>query len=437
MRSEVEKKEYCVPDEFSAQNRFPEIFTKKPDEQDQIFKNFSAHIQKFHGFQQWKQSRKEGVGEDIKHILPDSLFFLKAGEEYRYFLVPNKHMNLLGAGSYGQVIPAYELKPHDKIWRLNPEDEPTIAIKIRQCSDDSAQLNPLQEKIKTQMKIMGAYYERSFPFTEPFTRSVTKHCGLFENTKSFYKIYIPMPYCPGKNGVQFLEAWKTMKLDGALSEEEKAKKNLDFLVSAIRYSISFMESVIKLHRMGIFHGDLKNENLKIHKEDVLLVDFDFSRSHSDSGKDGGTLLLVPPEFLTGECIWTEAGETYTAGLTIYELLGGKDLFSSCQTIHEIKKRNRQNISRVDECFLDCFNSQVDPKLLSVLKGQIKALLCLNPAARPPLPQVIDAFKQVLQEIECPPLKKLALSGDIPVSKEPEAPETPPPYPTPSPSPGPK
>src|SRR3990167_2925438 len=74
--------------DFSAKERFPEIFMLPPAEQKESFDRIHRIIEKFYGFSQFKHSHK---GQPKAHQISHSLFFLKSGENFRYFLSPHKN----------------------------------------------------------------------------------------------------------------------------------------------------------------------------------------------------------------------------------------------------------------------------------------------------------------------------------------------------------
>lgn len=406
--------------DFSAGTRFPEIFTASSEAQKEIFERITRTIANFLHLDQLKFSWKRHLKpKPISH----SLFCLKLNGEFRYFLSPHKNdrpeekNNLLGKGEQASVIPGYELRCRDGLWHLLPEAEPCIALKIFLCSDHTRQAR--LERVKKEMDIMKKIYPDAYPFTEPCVRWTPKFTSDFFTQKSSHKIYLPMPYFPGKNGHLF---W-----------ENKNPLNLDDFLDALRYCTSSIEEVDRLHRLELLHGDLKPSNFIFHQGKSRLIDFSFSRHILEKPLegDGRTEAYAPRSLLTPIYHHTLEDEGYALGMTLYELLSGTDLFADLDR-SKFTKQFKEKLPRIDPHFLDQVPIQDEHK--QVLLAHINALVNYDPTARPPLPEVQKAFQKIVAEMEFSIAKCSSLN--IWKTPEPEAPESPHSASTPTPSPAP-
>jgi len=90
---------------------------------------------------------------------------------------------------------------------------------------------------------------------------------------------------------------------------------------ALHIVAALLDALAALHRSGLTHGDIKPDNLMVHRESgrptVKLVDFGVS-----GGGRGGTLAWASPERLRGE-LASSASDVYAAGLVLWVLLHGE------------------------------------------------------------------------------------------------------------------
>lgn len=157
--------------------------------------------------------------------------------------------------------------------------------------------------------------------------------SIFGANEEEYLVII-MEYCENGDLLTFIDK------NGFQSELEKKRIFLEFL-SAVQY----------LHKKGIFHGDIKCENLLLGKDlTVKLCDFGFS-GHSMSNNDrkarSGTIYYAAPElFCKGNYnpiksdIWAIAMTLYTLSELKFPFEDGDDYFIANQIIS--KKFSRGN-----------------------------------------------------------------------------------------------
>ena len=84
------------------------------------------------------------------------------------------------------------------------------------------------------------------------------------------------------------------------------------------------EGLESLHRRGWLHGDLKPENLHVDLKGFLTV-FDLGLAQAMGPRTdrlAGTPAYLPPEAFTCAEPWTAAGDVYSLGVTLYEMLTG-------------------------------------------------------------------------------------------------------------------
>lgn len=85
-----------------------------------------------------------------------------------------------------------------------------------------------------------------------------------------------------------------------------------------------------LHHVGVLHRDLKPENLLLTSEGVLkIADFGWCTDLRENPRAlAGTFLYMAPEVLAQRSVQTEAVDVWSAGVTFFQLLTGRQLLNT-------------------------------------------------------------------------------------------------------------
>jgi serine/threonine protein kinase len=115
---------------------------------------------------------------------------------------------------------------------------------------------------------------------------------------------------------------------------------------AADWAASISETVHFAHGEGVFHRDLKPQNILVDQQDQLhLVDFGLARKLEDSegltmtGTIVGTIHYLAPELLTGGNL-SAASEVYAIGAVLYEMLTGIPPFAG-ESLTELMENIRR------------------------------------------------------------------------------------------------
>ena len=105
--------------------------------------------------------------------------------------------------------------------------------------------------------------------------------------------------------------------------------------AVVRVGLQIAEALKYAHGRGIIHRDVKPSNILLDESGVVwLTDFGLAKSDEDelsedltqTGDFLGTMRYMAPERFRGEC--DERADIYALGLTLYEMLTGKEVFES-------------------------------------------------------------------------------------------------------------
>ncbi|MCK4761429.1 MAG: protein kinase [Candidatus Aminicenantes bacterium] len=96
------------------------------------------------------------------------------------------------------------------------------------------------------------------------------------------------------------------------------------------------------HKQGIIHRDLKPQNIMIDKKGkVYVTDFGLAKSLEEPGLSKSGIIMGTPQYLSPEQAKGEPldqrSDIYTLGIIIYEMLTGRELFTSDSVIGYIRK----------------------------------------------------------------------------------------------------
>lgn len=100
------------------------------------------------------------------------------------------------------------------------------------------------------------------------------------------------------------------------------------------YAISFCQAIQFAHESGIYHRDIKPQNVLLYKGVVKVSDFGLSRfvnrdttTITQTGSKAGTFGYMPPEYLNGEFKdGSVESDVYMIGKTLYYVFShGKDI----------------------------------------------------------------------------------------------------------------
>ena len=97
-----------------------------------------------------------------------------------------------------------------------------------------------------------------------------------------------------------------------------------------------VQTSMALQKRGVFHRDIKDENILINTRtlDTQLIDFGCATEHQDKDYDElmGTPEFFPPEYYTTRCYKAESSTTWTIGILMYVLLIGDIPFDTQKQI---------------------------------------------------------------------------------------------------------
>jgi serine/threonine protein kinase len=198
----------------------------------------------------------------------------------------------LGRGQYGKV----KLAEHRDTHKL-------VAMKIIQLSRfRGAQFQKVREKVSREIAVMKR-------ITHP---NLVKLLEVL-NAVDKGKMYLILDYIP--NGpVAHIDA-----STGNCMPIPEASLKL--------YAAQMVAGLMALHRKGIFHRDVKPDNMLLGENNRLYIaDFGVSVICSEEGVEGveGTPAYMSPELCRGEkCVSGDAVDAWALGVTLYQLLFGR------------------------------------------------------------------------------------------------------------------
>ncbi|XP_012567989.1 CBL-interacting serine/threonine-protein kinase 20 [Cicer arietinum] len=272
---------------------------------------------------------------------------------------------MLGQGNFAKVYHARNLKTGQ-----------SVAIKV--FNKEMIMRVGLKEQVKRE--ISGMRLVRHPNIVE-----------LYEVMASKTKIYFAMEYVKG--GELFDKVSK-----GKL-REDVARKYFQQLIEAVNHC----------HKRGVYHRDLKLENLLLDENgDLKVSDFGLSALLESKKKDGllhttcGTPAYVAPEVIRKKGYDGDKADIWSCGVVLYVLLAGFLPFNEKNLMEMYKK-----ITKADFKFPQWFRSDVKRLLYRILDP--------NPRTRISIDKIMQNswFLKGYNQIEAPKLPPLSPTrGDI-------------------------
>lgn len=199
--------------------------------------------------------------------------------------------------------------------------------------------------------------------------------------------YLVMEYVEGKSVAQVLGERKRLPVD-----------------EVCRIAIQVSHGLLSASRSGIIHRDVKPANILIDKrENARVADFGLARSVQAGNPDAltcdaltqegvvvGTPHYMPPEQAQGGEI-TAAGDVYSLGITIYEMLTGTRPFTGATPIAIIAKHIHEPLPDPRRQVRGIFRG-IPPRLVRL----IRAMTEKEPRLRPKYEEIITALEDSLQ-----------------------------------------
>lgn len=161
------------------------------------------------------------------------------------------------------------------------------------------------------------------------------------------------------------------------------------------YAISFCEAIQYAHEVGVYHRDIKPQNVLLYKRIVKVSDFGLSRfvnrdtaTMTKTSTTAGTAGYMPPEYLTGEFKnGTVGSDVYMIGKTLYYVFShGKDISNVRAEMVSVPI-----FSIVDKCTKDAPTQRYSS--VSTIVGELKDYRDLLKAAET-APKTIKEIKAI-------------------------------------------
>ena len=301
---------------------------------------------------------------------PNGLDFIN---EYKYFDIKNIQINeILDKGN----IPVYKGKLNDK------------DIAIKEYTIDDREYLYLDDAIITELRI-GLKVN---------SKRLLKIYGYSHN-KDKTKYYLLMEYINKGSIFNYINNYFINTINYGVKTDEIPTSNYNFTIGKSSWNyimsenlkksiaISIIKSIISMYRNNIIHGDLKSQNLVVHREDsnnlyVKVIDYGTCYHVNNPDKNIelddiiGTAGFYAPE--QQDNILNHKSDIYSIGVTIIELWTG-NVF--------IKQSDNYNQSRNEVLKALRIIKKNNSKLEQILRKSID----LNYKKRPNINQLYDMF----------------------------------------------
>jgi len=138
-----------------------------------------------------------------------------------------------------------------------------------------------------------------------------------------------------------------------------------------------LQTSLQLAKNGVFHRDLKDENIMVNTRtlETKLIDFGCATTqhNADYTELIGTPEFFPPEYYTIKCYGAQASTTWTIGILMYVLLVGDIPFDNQHQIVSGKREKHDETS-----------------LSGAARELLSRMLSVNPSSRPTLHEIITS-----------------------------------------------
>ncbi len=165
------------------------------------------------------------------------------------------------------------------------------------------------------------------------------------------------------------------------------------------FTIDLLSALQSLHRSGIFHRDIKPDNILLKGKRPAFIDFGLATDQNSYKSSTGTLIWMAPEVYKKNTSSDSAkADIYSAGLVIADLDGNHDLtrpilFGGRDNIrHKIEQKRSQAIE-------DFYRSSRKNQNADPIKKAYFSMIQKDPTYRPTLDSVITDLKNALNRLE--------------------------------------
>jgi len=147
------------------------------------------------------------------------------------------------------------------------------------------------------------------------------------------QLYVAMEYCDGKNLKQYLEKLKELNKSIPV---QVAVYVISQACQGLYYAHTFKDKFARVES-GIIHRDISPHNIMLTYDGaVKIIDFGIAKSKTNSeatqaGTIKGKLSYLAPEYLEGGIELDARYDQFALGITFWELLCSRKLFSEKMT----------------------------------------------------------------------------------------------------------